>query len=283
MITCFLFGWCFQNYFSLYNGWVMIIEKLIEGLKKSFKDNFVTLLIFSAYSIVLNNKSMFHLENVPGGESIASLAIFLFFAALIVISSYIMKIIFDKCVKITFASDQIQTEVDSKLSIQLKKYDPATATYNFSIKVIPNEEKLNLTRELLGRLNHDCALNNIHFQVFWEPKDALNIVPNNVSSYLTLKDGEDGYPYVSLKDISSAKEIKYSMKVSSTNLMPEFKSIRFKIRKICFIEPGNTQCSQDPIKSSRHIDYIPGCRIYYKFINFDLKSAQGTVFRDMDV
>lgn len=137
----------------------------------------------------------------------------------------------------------------------------------------------------LSRFNRDCAFNNIYLQVYWEPKEALDIVQNNkddVDPYLTLEKDETGYPCVSLKDISSVNEVGYSMKVSSTNLRPEIKFISLKIRKNCSFKSGNTECRKSAKKFPCYIDFIFGCKRFYKCINFDLKFAQGTVIINRD-
>ena len=73
------------------------------------------------------------------------------------------------------------------------------------------------------------------------------------------------------------KELEKLSKIKSLNT-----SIRLEIRRICSIEPGNTECRKYAMKSPCYINFIFGCKRYYKFISFNLKFTQGTVNIDRD-
>ncbi len=254
-------------------------KSMIEELKNNF--NYIIFII--AAVIVIKWGSRLNLESFPGGESIALCAVIISIIALTLIYFYIKITIFDNCVNVTLVpQDQIRDDVNkNELIIQIKRYVPESATGNFYIKVIPNEEKIKLTETLLSYFNRDCALNNVYLQIYWKPKAVLDIIQNNTdgaAQHLTLQNDDNGYPVASLRDISSAKEIKYSMKISSTNIGSDITSIPLYVRKICNIKQEN--CRKQPIKLPCRIDFILGCKRFYEFITFGFKPAQVTIIID---
>jgi hypothetical protein len=221
--------------------------RLIDDLR----EHFVLLTCLIACLLV------WHFKEVLGIEGTLEETIFIEIITVLIIFVYFLFCVCCIEIELIDADEPLKEKSGSKfLEIPLTRNELDSRTHNFDIEITLNS-KLKFMKFLFGLLVNEEELNHLFIQLYWKPKNALQIEANKVYSSLIIS---DNYPLIQFNCLFPNQFNKYSMKVSCTPASPEYVTIEMFLRK------------------HRNVPVSLKCRFLYYLINIKKTKGKITIY-----